>query len=51
MHLTHIRELTLEALQPSGHAFLSAASGMVVRGSMMCVVADDAHCLAVFDLD
>jgi hypothetical protein len=51
MHLNHIRELTLEAPLPSGHAILSAASGMVVRGTMLYVVADDAHCLAVFDLD
>lgn len=51
MHLTHIRELTVEAVLASGHAFLSAASGMVVHGSKLYVVADDAHCLAVFDLD
>ena len=51
MHLTHIRELTVDAVLPSGHAFLSAASGMVVQGSALYVVADDAHCLAVFDLD
>ncbi|MFM5908775.1 MAG: DUF6929 family protein [Novosphingobium sp.] len=51
MNLTHIRDLTVDAMLPSGRAFLSAASGMVVRGSMLCVVADDAHCLAVFDLD
>lgn len=50
MHLTHMRELTVDAPLPSGHSFLSAASGMVLRGSMLCVVADDAHCLAVFDL-
>jgi hypothetical protein len=51
MYLTLLRELAVDAPLPSGHAFLSAASGMVVRGSMLCVVADDAHCLAVFDLD
>jgi hypothetical protein len=50
MHLTLIRELVVDAPLPSGHAFLSAASGMVVRGSMLCVVADDANCLAMFDL-
>jgi hypothetical protein len=51
MHLTLIRDLTVDAPLPSGRAFLSAASGIVVRGSTMYVVADDAHCLAVFDLD
>lgn len=51
MHLTLIRDLTVDTPLPSGHAFLSAASGMVVRGSMLYAVADDAHCLAVFDLD
>lgn len=50
MHLTRIRELTVEQTLATGHAFLSAASGMVVRGSALYVVADDAHCLAVFDL-
>lgn len=51
MQLTHMRDLLVEAPLPSGHAFLSAASGMVVRGSMLCVVADDSQCLALFDLD
>lgn len=51
MQLTHIRALTVDAPLPSGHAFVSAASGMVVHASMLCVVADDAQCLAVFDLD
>lgn len=51
MQLNLIRDLMVEAPLPSGHAFLSAASGMVVRGSMLYVVADDAHCLAIFDLD
>ena len=50
MHLTHIRDLAVAAPLPSGHSFLSAASGMVVRGSTLWVVADDAQCLAVFDL-
>ncbi|UIP07704.1 hypothetical protein LY632_04705 [Erythrobacter sp. SDW2] len=40
-----------EAPLPSGHAFLSAASGMAVVGTRLCVVADDASCLAVFALD
>lgn len=51
MHLTHIRDLTVEAPMASGHAFLSAASGLVVLGSRLCVVGDDAHELAVFALD
>ncbi len=51
IHLAHIRDLTVDAVLPSGHAFLSAASGMVVRGSALYVVADDDNCLAVFDLD
>jgi hypothetical protein len=51
MHLTLIRDMTVDTPLPSGHAFLSAASGMVVRGSMLYAVADDAHCLAVFDLE
>ena len=51
MHLNLIRELTVDMPQPSGHAFLSAASGMVVRGPTLYVVADDAHCLGIFDLD
>lgn len=50
MHLTHIRGLTVSTLLPSGHAFLSAASGMVVCGPALYVVADDAQCLGVFDL-
>lgn len=50
MHLIHIRDLTVDTPLPSGHAFLSAASGMVVRGSELYVVADDAQCLGVFDL-
>jgi hypothetical protein len=51
MYLTLLRELAVDRPLPSGHAFLSAASGMVLRGSLLCVVADDAHCLAIFDLD
>ena len=51
MQLTRIRTLTVDTPQPSGHAFLSAASGMVVCGSMLCVVADDTHSLALFDLE
>lgn len=51
MQLTHIRDLTVDVPLPSGHAYLSAASGMVVRGAILYAVADDAHGLAVFDLD
>ena len=50
MQLTLVRELTVETPLPSGHAFLSAASGMVVCGAALYVVADDAQCLGVFDL-
>lgn len=51
MQLTHIRDLTVETPLASGHAFLAAASGMVVLGNRLCVVGDDAHCLALFALD
>jgi hypothetical protein len=51
MQLTHIRDLAVSTLLPSGHAFLSAASGMVVCGPALYVVADDAQCLGVYDLD
>ncbi len=51
MQLTHLRDLAVAAPLPSGHSFLSAASGMVVRGTTLWVVADDAACLAVFDLN
>jgi len=48
MHLTPLRALLVEAPLSSGHAFLSAASGLVVTQEWLCVVADDEHCLAVF---
>jgi hypothetical protein len=51
MHLTHLRDLAVDTPLPSGHAFLSAASGMVVCGSALYVVADDARCLGVFDCE
>lgn len=51
MHLTHVRDLAVDAPLPSGHAFVSAASGLVVRGDRLYVIADDALCLASFDLD
>ena len=50
MHLTHIRDLLVETPLSSGHAFLSAASGMVLQGDLLCAVADDEHCLALFAL-
>lgn len=50
MHLTHVRDLAVDTPLPSGHAFLSAASGMVVWGDVLHVVADDAQSLALFDL-
>lgn len=50
MRLTHLRDLTTEAPLASGHAFLSAASGLVADRKRLFVVADDAHHLAVFTL-
>lgn len=50
MQLTHIRDLLVETPLSSGHAFLSAASGMAVQGDLLCAVADDEHCLAMFAL-
>lgn len=50
MNLAHIRDLAVDTPLPSGHAFLSAASGMVVCGPALYVVADDAQSLGVFDL-
>lgn len=50
MQLTHLRDLTVDAPLSSGHAFLSAASGIVVCGSALYVIADDAQYLGVFDL-
>jgi hypothetical protein len=51
MQLTHLHDLAVDTPLASGHAFLSAASGMAVCGSALYVVADDAQCLGVFDLD
>ena len=48
MQLTHLRDLGLEAPLASGHAFVSAASGMVLADDRLCVVADDGLSLAVF---
>lgn len=50
MQLTHLRDLTVEAPLPSGHEFLSAASGLVVSGERLRVIGDDAHHLALFAL-
>ncbi len=50
MQLTHLRDLAVDAPLASGHAFLSSASGMVVCGDALYVVADDARHLGVFDL-
>lgn len=50
MKLKHLRDLAVDTPLPSGHAYLSAASGMVVCGDALYVVADDAQCLGVFDL-
>lgn len=51
VHLSRLRDLTTKTPLASGHAFLSAASGMAVAGKRLCVVADDDHCLALFALD
>ncbi len=51
MQLNHIRDLLVEAPLSSGNAFLSAASGLVRFGNLLCVIADDEHCLAQFNLD
>lgn len=50
MELEPVRTLTVERPMASGHAFLSAASGLVVVGDTFYVVADDARELAVFAL-
>jgi hypothetical protein len=49
MQLTHIRYLDVASPLASGHAFLSAASGMVQIGDTLCVVGDDEQHLAVFN--
>lgn len=51
MRLTHLRDLTLDRPLAAGHAFVSAASGLVVMADRLCVVADDALDLAVFARD
>jgi hypothetical protein len=48
MRLTHIRQLDVTEALASGHAHLSAASGLVHMGETLCMVADDEHHLALF---
>jgi hypothetical protein len=48
MRLTHIRQLDVAEALASGHAHLSAASGLVHMGETLCMVADDEHHLALF---
>ena len=49
MQLTHIRYLDTAMPLASGHPFLSAASGLVQIGEILCVVGDDEQHLAVFN--
>lgn len=49
MKLTHIRNLDVTEPLASGHPFLSAASGLVQIGEMLCVVGDDEQHLIMFD--
>jgi hypothetical protein len=49
MQLTHIRYLNVSEPMASGHEFLSAASGLVQIGEMLCVVGDDEQHLALFN--
>jgi hypothetical protein len=49
MILTPIRQLTVTDALASGHAFLTAASGLVRLGETLCVVGDDEHHLALFN--
>lgn len=51
MQLTPLRTLTVERPLASGNSFLSAASGLVLLGSHICVVADDERLLAIFPAD
>lgn len=52
MKLTPLRTLALRtATHAGGSRHLSAASGLVVTGGRLHVVGDDAHHLAVFDVD
>jgi hypothetical protein len=49
MQLIPIRNLNVAAPLASGHEFLSAASGLVQIGGMLCVVGDDEQHLALFN--
>ena len=49
MQLIPIRNLNVAAPMASGHEFLSAASGLVQIGDMLCVVGDDEQNLALFN--
>ena len=49
MQLTHIRYLDTTEPLAAGHAFLSAASGLVQIGDTLCVVGDDEQHLVVFN--
>ena len=49
MQLTHIRYLDTTEPLAAGHAFLSAASGLVQIGDTLCVVGDDEQHLAMFN--
>lgn len=49
MKLAHIRNLDVTAPLASGRCFLSAASGLVQIGEILCVVGDDEQHLAVFN--
>lgn len=51
MHLSHLRDLATDEPLASGQMFLSAASGMAVVGTRLCVIADDDNCLALFAID
>lgn len=48
MQLNFIRQLDVTDALASGHAHLSAASGLVRFGEILCVIADDEHHLALF---
>jgi hypothetical protein len=49
--LTALRSLALTSPASSGHAHLSAASGIVVRGQRIYVVGDDECGLGIFSID
>lgn len=49
--LTPLRSLDVDQPMSSGHRFVSAASGLVRAGDMLCVVADDEQRMALFPAD